>query len=96
MIQMITTKNGDEESIFFKNMDEKFFEFLFCDSEYLKKVCIDGKEQNINSLKTGYEYRKADVVRNRINTLVMIKYYLHTNKDAIKRCNEEIEYLQSL
>jgi len=96
MIQIITTKNGDEESLFFKNMNDKFFEFLFCDSEYLKKIYIEGKEQNIESLKIGYGHRKADVIRNRISTLIMIKYYLYTNKEAMKRCDDEIEYLRRL
>ena len=93
MIQIITTKNGVEELIEMKTIDDKFFEFLFCDSQYLKSITIEGLEQNIESLKVGYEYRRADVVRNRINTLIMLKHYF-TNKESINKINKEINELR--
>jgi hypothetical protein len=89
MIQIITTKNGMEELIEMKTIDDKFFEFLFCDSQYLKSITIEGLEQNIESLKVGYEYKRADVVRNRINTLIMLKHYF-TDKKSIEIINKEI------
>jgi hypothetical protein len=93
MIQIITTKNGVEELIEMKTIDDKFFEFLFCDSQYLKSITIEGLEQNIESLKVGYEYKRADVVRNRINTLIMLKHYF-TNKESINKINKEINELR--
>ena len=93
MIEVIINKCGTFDKIEMKTLDDKFFEFLFCDSRYITKILFDGQIQDINSLKTGYEYRKADVVRNRINTLIMLKPYFVDEKSK-KIINSEIQELQ--
>ena len=94
MIEIVTTKNGKDEKIIFKNMSNRFFEVLFCDTKYLKSIDIDGTKQDILNMIGGYQNHKEDSIKNRRERLIDLKFYLVDCTKGLERIEKELEELE--
>jgi hypothetical protein len=94
MIILTLNKYNCTEQYKYKISSLKFLEKLYCDEKFIESIHINDELADINDLKKNYLFRKKAALTQRKWKLIDIKFYLQTNVEATKRCNDELALIE--